>query len=125
MAKRMTATEKWEDSWFRELKPEHKLFWLYILDKCNYAGIWEIDFKLASYVIGIKLTIKKIEEDFKSKFIEVNNDKWFIPKFISFQYGEEFPKANSAVHQKVIKILNKYKLSTVPPLCRKGGASVA
>jgi len=41
MAKRFTASEKWEDLWFSELSNKYKLFWIYLLDKCDNAGVWE------------------------------------------------------------------------------------
>jgi hypothetical protein len=37
-----------------------------------------------------------------------NGDKWFIPEFIDFQYGELNP--NSNVHKSVIALLEKYNL---------------
>ena len=37
-----------------------------------------------------------------------NGDKWFIPDFIDFQYGELNP--NSNVHKSVIALLEKYNL---------------
>ena len=52
MAKRMTDTDKWKKRFIRELKPKHKLLWLYILDDCNHAGIWEIDLDVASIRVG-------------------------------------------------------------------------
>ena len=126
MAKRMTATEKWNDAWFSELKSKYKLFWLYILDTCDYAGIWEVNYKLAEFQIGEKLNKNEIDKIFKGHFILLNSEKkWFIPKFISFQYGDDFQQSKSAVHKKVVGILKKHDLNTVPPLCHKGGDSVA
>jgi len=39
MAKRFTDTEKWNEDWFLEIINPHKLFWIYICDNCNHAGI--------------------------------------------------------------------------------------
>lgn len=87
MSKRFLDTQLWEKKWFRKLEPEHKLFWIYILTRCDYAGIWEVDFELAEFFIGKKINIEKAREIFKEKYIEINNHKrWFIPNFIKFQY---------------------------------------
>ena len=114
MAKRMTDTDKWKKRFVRELSPEHKLLWFYILDDCNHAGIWEVDLEVASIRIGETLQHDIPAEDMLSQsFLDKivifdNGDKWFIPEFIDFQYGELNP--NSNVHKSVIALLQKYNL---------------
>ena len=56
MAKRLTDSDKWKKGFIRGLSPKYKLFWLYILDDCTHAGIWETDFEVASIRIGSKIT---------------------------------------------------------------------
>jgi len=109
MAKRMTDTDKWKKRFLRELKPQHKLLWFYILDDCNHAGIWDVDIEVASIRIGETLVYDMLPQEFLNK-IEIfdNGDKWFIPDFIEFQYGELNP--NSNVHKSVIALLDKYNL---------------
>ena len=108
MAKRMTDTDKWKKRFIRELKPKHKLLWLYILDDCNHAGIWEIDLDVASIRVGEAVGYKDLDV-FGSKIIMFdNNEKCFIPDFIEFQYGELNP--NSNVHKSVISLLSRYNL---------------
>jgi len=41
--KRFAETNKWDDPWFRQLSGPHKLIFLYVIDRCNNAGFWEID----------------------------------------------------------------------------------
>ena len=114
MAKRMTDTDKWKKRFVRELSSEFKLLWLYILDDCNHAGIWEVDLEVASIRIGETLKFDIPAEDmlpqsFLDKIVIFDNgDKWFIPEFIDFQYGELNP--NSNVHKSVILLLQKYNL---------------
>lgn len=114
MAKRMTDTDKWKKRFVRELSPQHKLLWFYILDDCNHAGIWEVDLEVASIRIGETLQHDIPAEDmlpqaFLDKIVIFDNgDKWFIPEFIDFQYGELNP--NSNVHKSVIALLQKYNL---------------
>ena len=109
MAKRMTDTDKWKKRFLRELKPQHKLLWFYILDDCNHAGIWDVDIEVASIRIGETLVYDMLPQEFLNK-IEIfdNGDKWFIPDFIEFQYGELNP--NSNVHKSVIQLLERYNL---------------
>lgn len=105
MPKRFTATEKWEKVWFRKLKPIYKCFWIYVLDRCNHAGIWEVDFELAEIFIGETLDIKELQTIFQKQYIQVNNNKWFIKDFVDFQYGELNP--GNRAHFSVINILKK------------------
>ena len=109
MAKRFTATEKWEDSWFRKLDSKHKLLWIYMLDRCDIAGFWERDFDLAGYFTGCKYDEGDVLEKFKSRVVLVNG-KLFIPKFIEFQYSKKFDELSedSPVHRSIIKLLNRY-----------------
>ncbi len=108
MAKRFTATDKWEDAWFSELEAKYKLFWIYLLDKCDHAGIWEKNFKVANFFIGQEITEEEILKNFRERIIQISERKWFIPKFIEFQYIEL--KSNNQAHKNVIKILKNYNL---------------
>ena len=109
MAKRFTETGKWKKKWIRELSPEMKLFWFYLLDNCDHAGIWEVDIELAAFQIGIELDESIILNTFNRKIVTFKPGKWFVPKFIVYQYGE-LNKSNRA-HLSVIKILTKYGLN--------------
>ena len=105
----MTDTDKWKKRFLRELKPQHKLLWFYILDDCNHAGIWDVDIEVASIRVGEELIYDMLPQAFLDKIVIFDNgDKWFIPDFIDFQYGELNP--NSNVHKSVIALLEKYNL---------------
>jgi hypothetical protein len=81
---------------------------MYILDQCDHAGIWEVDFELAAYFCG-KLYDYEIKNTFSKQFIEFDNGKrWFIKDFIEFQYGILNPKVNA--HKSAIMRLNKFNL---------------
>lgn len=108
MAKRFRDTGVWKKKWIRELDPEMKLFWFYILDNSDHAGIWDVDIDLASFQVGIKLDEARILKVFNRKIFPLKDGKWFIPKFIEYQYGE-LNESNRA-HLSVIKILKKYGL---------------
>ena len=59
MAKRFTDNEKWKKRFFKNLEPKYKLLWIYILDDCNHAGIWDVDMDVAALRIGESLNEKK------------------------------------------------------------------
>ena len=59
MAKRFTDTDKWKKGFIKNLPAKYKLLWLYILDDCNHAGIWDTDFEVASIRIGRKINEKE------------------------------------------------------------------
>ena len=108
MAKRFTESGKWKKKWIRQLDPKYKLFWFYLLDNCDHAGIYDADIESASFHIGIEYKEKEILEVFNRKIVPFKKDKWFIPKFVEYQYGEL--NENNRAHLSVINILTKYKL---------------
>lgn len=115
MAKRFTDTAKWNKPFIRSMKAPYKLLWLYIIDECDHAGIWQVDFDVAQIKIGEKLNIETAIKSFAGKIhIFDDGQKWFIPDFIDFQYGE-LNKENRA-HNSVLTILKKYSLLEIKPL---------
>lgn len=103
MAKRLTASEKWEDPWFVALKERDKLFWLYMLDKCNHAGIWQVNLPLARFYFGPDYVPPM--QELIGRIVILSESKWFIPKFIDFQYGQLNPQ--NRVHLSILGILKK------------------
>jgi hypothetical protein len=107
MAKRMTDTDKWKKPFIRGLEGAYKILWLYILDECDHAGIWHVDFEVAQIRTGEKLDLETALKNFGDRVISFDNDtKFFIPGFIEFQYGELNPE--NRVHLSVITILARY-----------------
>lgn len=102
--KRFTETQKWEDPWFRRLKPEMKLLWQWILDRCDNAGVIDPDIELASFQIGYQYPMDTLLE-FGDRVQKLPCGKWFIPKFIEFQYGKlsEMCKAHNPIFQSLEK----------------------
>jgi len=95
MAKRFSATDKWRKQFIKGLPTVHKLLWLYMLDECDHAGIWDVELDVASLRIGED--VNNISAgDFDGKIIEIDSGKkWFIKSFISFQYGTLNDKVNA------------------------------
>lgn len=118
MAKRFTDSDKWKKPLIRSLQAPYKLLWLYILDDCDHAGIWQVDMPVAEIRIGEKLDEKEAIKSFGDKIVVIDNgEKWFIKDFIEFQYGELNP--TNRVHESVLTILKKYKIKEhISPLQR-------
>lgn len=118
MAKRFTDSDKWKNPWFRTLPSAYRWLWVYMLDNCDAAGVWMTDFQTAGYFIGEDITADMAREIFGDKIVEIDSDKWFIPSFITFQYGQL--KSDSRPHQSVIKILEKYGIDPISLTVSKG-----
>lgn len=103
MPKRFTATEKWLDPWFSELPLADKMFWIFLLDNCDHAGFWQVNWRLVRFHICEDFIFN--ENKFSGRIEKVSEQKWFIPKFIEYQYGELNPV--NRVHGAVIALLKK------------------
>ncbi len=109
MAKRYTDSEKWKKPFIRAMRAPYKLLWLYIIDECNHAGIWQVDMEVAELKTGEKLKIDESIKSFGDKIIVIDKgEKWFIPDFINFQYG--LLNIENRVHKSVIDLLNVHNL---------------
>jgi len=85
--KRFTESTKWDDPWFRQLPGAAKLLFLWLVDKCDGAGILDADLGLASFQIGMKIsedTLAALGE----RVTRLDNGKLMLTKFIKFQHGE-------------------------------------
>jgi hypothetical protein len=107
MAHRDTDTLKWDDEWFQNLLVSEKLFWIYLCDKSDCAGVWKENKKLAEFQIGCKIDLEKMKTSLKGKAVKIN-DRWVILKFIHFHYGTLSP--THKMHKKVIETLNHHNL---------------
>lgn len=109
MSKRLTDTDKWKKPFIKGLPVEYKLFWLYLLDDCDIAGVWHVDFEVAELRLGLKLSHQKAQGLLIEKVVVFDNGtKWFVPDFIGFQYGVLTEK--NKMYNSVTSILNKYNL---------------
>ena len=115
MGKRFTATEKWRDPWFRRLSVPAKLLWIYILDECDAAGVWKVDVELAGLLIGYTYPMDTVLDTFKDRIHIIDDgNKWFVSKFIEFQYGSLSKKSPPHLH--VISLLTRHGINSKPYL---------
>jgi hypothetical protein len=108
MAKRFTDTTKWKDVWYQQLPAKYKLFWLYILDECDNAGVWKPNIALAQFQIGEPFEESEIRRVMADRIEFLPSGYWFIRKFIQFQYGEL--SESSKPHLSVLGILKRHSI---------------
>jgi hypothetical protein len=107
MPKRMTDTAKWDKKWFRVLPALQKLFWIYICDRCDQAGVWEGDFETASYFLGGTVTEKDLKV-YGDRIIKIDETKYWLTTFIDFQCVTL--SRSSPAHAPIFKLIEKHKI---------------
>jgi len=119
VSKRFTDTEIWSEDWFLNLSNDQKIFWKYLVENCDHAGIWKpnkIRFsKLTGLDIDHEKTIEMINMD-KERICVLPNGRWFLTGFVPFQYGTKLNLANR-MHKSVYELLlyNKVELWSIRP----------
>jgi hypothetical protein len=109
MAKRFTDTDKWEHAWFMDAPDSLRLAYLYILDKCDTVGVWNPNERLLKFFVG-DVTLKDLAEHLGDRLYVMPNGKWWLHKFIDFQYGFLSEDSNSKPIISYIKTLKKHSL---------------
>ena len=108
MSKRFTDTEKWTKQWFGDLSIREKVLWLYCCDKCDAAGIADFSTKFFSVAVGFPVKKETLDKAFGNRILWIENNKFFIPSFIEFQYGQLTESCKP--HKPIIKELEKMGL---------------
>lgn len=104
--KRFTETDKWRDSWFRKLKPLSKLAFLYVVDNCDAAGVWDPDYELANFTIGEEINWVGLSDEFGGRLVKLKCGKWHLTRFVEFQYGDLVEECRP--HAKVLQLLRAH-----------------
>lgn len=107
MAKRFTDTELWKEDWFLDLDTNEKLFWFYLKDSCNHAGIWRPNQKYFEFILGSNIDLDEFilrSNHGKERIIVLHDGRWFLKGFIKFQYGKGLNEKNR-VHKSIIEAL--------------------
>lgn len=112
MSKRFTETTKWDAPWFRKMKPVYKSFIQYLWDRCDSAGVWEVDMELAATYVGEQIDPMGALEAFAGRVVDAGDGKWIVTGFIPFQYGDLKPECKP--HKPVLALVKKHGL------CRNG-----
>jgi hypothetical protein len=103
---RFTETAKWDDPWFRTLSGAHKLVFIYLTDKCNNAGFYEVDIDAMQFQLNIARN--HIEAAFKALDKGVKQtDGWiWIRRFIHHQKNGALNESNNA-HKQIISLIKE------------------
>lgn len=110
MAYRFTNTEKWQDSWFSELKHIQMILFLYLCDNCDIAGFIEVNIKrwaadLSSSKEVIEGALKGLQ---RGLLYSENCETIYIRNFLKHQKNLPLNENNKA-H---IGILRRFDLYT-------------
>lgn len=106
--KRFTQTQKWTDPWFRRLSGPAKMLWFYALDHCDHIGIVELDLEYVSLDCSLKCNDKNVAE-LGDRVQHIGGNRYFIPKFIGFQYGKL--SSSCRPHEKIIEAIQAHGLT--------------
>lgn len=103
---RFTAPEKWNDEWFSNLKPLEKLVFLYLVDKCDNAGFFEINRRVDAFLLGVT------EDEFmanlralkKTYIPSIDGRKVWIKNYLKYQRNLPLNQDNNA-HKQIISFI--------------------
>jgi len=117
MPKRFIATELWSEDWFLEIPSEYKLFWYYMLSKCDHAGVFKPNMRTFNLLNEVNLSPNSVLKYFnngKERIRVVSDSVWLIEDFFVFQYGPHFNEKNR-VHESIENewLKNKIKKETI------------
>lgn len=108
MAKRFTDTGKWDKAWFRVLDAKWKCVWIFLCDRCDHAGVWDIDEAAFDHFIGQRISIPDVLQQFGDRVQLVGKEKLLVVGFLDFQYGTLNPE--NRVHASVLTRLAKLQI---------------
>ncbi len=118
---RFCATEIWSKAWFCRLTPTYKLFFKFLCDNCNNAGIWDVNWPLVQFHTWEKEPLDPAmfgnrEADGKPRVIALSESKWFIRTFVLYQQKikaiSDLNPDNGA-HKQIVFILQREGLIDV------------
>lgn len=108
MSKRFIDTGLFDDEWFMNLSKDGKILWIYLITKCDHAGLIKINEKLCKVQTDIK-DLKATLKELSNCLHTISEGFIFIPKFLYYQYPN-FPNSNFRAEKSAIEILIKNKL---------------
>lgn len=112
MAKRYHDTEIWAQDWWLDLPNEYKLFWQYVVDRCDHGGFFKVNVRTFNALLDLKVAPQKALEFFnagKQRVRVVTETLWFVEDFIQFQWGTTM-NMDSRVHKSIVNLLEKHNI---------------
>ena len=104
---RLTSTEIWQKDWFQALTPAHKCLWQYVCSNCDACGVWDTNWRMASFCIGETFTPESLAV-FGHRIEILPSGKVWIVGFCDFQYGTLSRECRGQIY--VFKALEKHGL---------------
>lgn len=111
--KRFTETDKWRDSWFADLTTTEKLAYIYIMDTCDVAGVWDANIKLANFSLGVKVDWDALFVKMGKRAHKLTDGKLFLTRFVAFQYGKL--STDCRPHYPIFRLIEKHQAAGYPP----------
>lgn len=111
MAKRLHESDKWDDKWFRPLKPNEKLVFLFLIDKCDLAGFYEVDLEDMRFRTGLpKNAIELALQGLNRGILGADNKEWiWVKNFVKQQKNLPLNPANNAHKHIIQKFKEQYE----------------
>ena len=110
--KRFTEADKWRDSWFASLTAREKLAYIYIVDNCDAAGVWDANTKLAEFMISEKVKWPELFNKMGNRVFRLTDGKWLLTRFVRFQYGKLSDDCRP--HWSVFRLIEKHRPAGYP-----------
>ena len=117
---RLFDTELFNQEWFGELSPRLKLLYIYVLMKCDCAGVLELNLRRFTFDINCPdspVTREEIFNSFGKRILPVGGtaqdaSKAIIPDYIRFHYGPRLINdRRHNIHRAVVKRIKSVGLS--------------
>lgn len=103
---RFTEPNKWNDEWFSNLKPIEKLVFLYLVDKCDNAGFFEINKRVDAFLIGLteEEFISNLRSLKKTYVASIDGRKIWLKNYLKYQKNLPLNPDNNA-HKQIISFI--------------------
>ena len=111
--KRFTDTAKWDDPWFLGVSLDTKLAFWYITEKCDVAGVWDPNKRMANFCFGRDIDWDVVEREMGERLKILPSGKWQLVKFIPFQYGKLSP--DCVPHRNVFALIERHGIAYPSP----------
>lgn len=108
MAKRFIDTGLFDDPWFMDLSKDGKIAWVFLITKCDHAGIIQVNDRLFKVMTGIN-SFTTVRQELADRLVSLRDNYFFLPKFIYYQYPD-FPKSNVNAQTGAIRRLMEFGL---------------